>query len=107
VLELREAVDFLRYYAVEARLHFDAPHPLPGPTGEQTRLRLHGRGVFATISPWNFPLAIFIGMASAADRGGQHRDRQARRADPADRRAGGQSVPRGRASPMTSSARAG
>jgi RHH-type transcriptional regulator, proline utilization regulon repressor / proline dehydrogenase / delta 1-pyrroline-5-carboxylate dehydrogenase len=66
VLELREAVDFLRYYAGEARALFGAPQPLPGPTGEQNVLRLHGRGVFATISPWNFPLAIFIGMASAA-----------------------------------------
>jgi RHH-type proline utilization regulon transcriptional repressor/proline dehydrogenase/delta 1-pyrroline-5-carboxylate dehydrogenase len=66
VLELREAVDFLRYYAGEARMLFSAPQPLPGPTGEQNLLRLHGRGVFATISPWNFPLAIFIGMASAA-----------------------------------------
>ncbi len=66
VLELREAIDFLRYYACEARMLFSAPQPLPGPTGEQNLLRLHGRGVFATISPWNFPLAIFIGMASAA-----------------------------------------
>jgi len=66
VLELREAVDFLRYYAAEARAHFARPHPLPGPTGEQNLLRLHGRGTFATISPWNFPLAIFIGPAAAA-----------------------------------------
>jgi RHH-type proline utilization regulon transcriptional repressor/proline dehydrogenase/delta 1-pyrroline-5-carboxylate dehydrogenase len=66
VLELREAVDFLRYYAAEARRHFIEPTILPGPTGEENSLSLHGRGVFATISPWNFPLAIFIGMASAA-----------------------------------------
>jgi RHH-type proline utilization regulon transcriptional repressor/proline dehydrogenase/delta 1-pyrroline-5-carboxylate dehydrogenase len=66
VLELREAVDFLRYYACEARMLFTAPQPLPGPTGEANLLRLHGRGVFATISPWNFPLAIFIGMAAGA-----------------------------------------
>ena len=66
VLEVREAVDFLRYYACEARMLFAAPQPLPGPTGEENLLRLHGRGVFATISPWNFPLAIFTGMASAA-----------------------------------------
>ena len=66
VLELREAVDFLRYYANEARRLFTAPLPLPGPTGEENRLSLHGRGVFATISPWNFPLAIFIGPAAAA-----------------------------------------
>ena len=66
VLELREAVDFLRYYAVEARRIFDPVVHLPGPTGEENLLSLHGRGVFATISPWNFPLAIFIGPAAAA-----------------------------------------
>lgn len=66
VLELREAVDFLRYYAVEARRLFGVPTILPGPTGEENRLSLAGRGVFATISPWNFPLAIFIGPAAAA-----------------------------------------
>lgn len=66
VLELREAVDFLRYYAGEARRLFAAPLILPGPTGETNRLSLAGRGVFATISPWNFPLAIFIGPAAAA-----------------------------------------
>ena len=66
VLEVREAVDFLRYYASEARRLFGAGLALPGPTGESNVLRLAGRGVFATISPWNFPLAIFIGMASAA-----------------------------------------
>jgi RHH-type proline utilization regulon transcriptional repressor/proline dehydrogenase/delta 1-pyrroline-5-carboxylate dehydrogenase len=66
VLEVREAVDFLRYYAAEARAHFAGPQPMPGPTGEENTLRLHGRGVFATISPWNFPLAIFTGMTVAA-----------------------------------------
>ncbi|MGX7896459.1 bifunctional proline dehydrogenase/L-glutamate gamma-semialdehyde dehydrogenase PutA [Tsuneonella sp. HG222] len=66
VLEVREAVDFLRYYAAEARAHFARPTPLPGPTGEDNYLRLHGRGVFATISPWNFPLAIFTGQFAAA-----------------------------------------
>ncbi|MDC8755559.1 bifunctional proline dehydrogenase/L-glutamate gamma-semialdehyde dehydrogenase PutA [Erythrobacter sp. sf7] len=66
VLELREAVDFLRYYAQGARNQFGAPTILPGPTGEENSLSLHGRGVFATISPWNFPLAIFTGMAAAA-----------------------------------------
>jgi RHH-type proline utilization regulon transcriptional repressor/proline dehydrogenase/delta 1-pyrroline-5-carboxylate dehydrogenase len=66
VLELREAVDFLRYYAQGARTQFGAPTILPGPTGEENALSLHARGVFAAISPWNFPLAIFIGMASAA-----------------------------------------
>ncbi|MCY7339083.1 MAG: bifunctional proline dehydrogenase/L-glutamate gamma-semialdehyde dehydrogenase PutA, partial [Sphingomonas bacterium] len=66
VLEVREAVDFLRYYASEARRLFTAPTPLPGPTGEINELRLHGRGVFVCISPWNFPLAIFIGPVAAA-----------------------------------------
>ncbi len=66
VLELREAVDFLRYYATEARRLFSRPIALPGPTGEENRLELVGRGVFATISPWNFPLAIFIGPPAAA-----------------------------------------
>jgi len=66
VLEVREAVDFLRFYASEARRQFTGPLPLPGPTGEQNQLRLHGRGVFACISPWNFPLAIFTGPIAAA-----------------------------------------
>ncbi len=66
VLELREAVDFLRFYAREARRLFTGPIPLPGPTGEENRLTMAGRGVFACISPWNFPLAIFIGPPAAA-----------------------------------------
>jgi RHH-type proline utilization regulon transcriptional repressor/proline dehydrogenase/delta 1-pyrroline-5-carboxylate dehydrogenase len=66
VLEVREAVDFLRYYASEARRLFAAPVALPGPTGESNQLSLHGRGVWACISPWNFPLAIFIGPVAAA-----------------------------------------
>jgi RHH-type transcriptional regulator, proline utilization regulon repressor / proline dehydrogenase / delta 1-pyrroline-5-carboxylate dehydrogenase len=66
VLEVREAVDFLRYYASEARRLFGRVTTLPGPTGELNELRLHGRGVFACISPWNFPLAIFIGPVAAA-----------------------------------------
>jgi RHH-type transcriptional regulator, proline utilization regulon repressor / proline dehydrogenase / delta 1-pyrroline-5-carboxylate dehydrogenase len=65
VLEVREAVDFLRFYASEARRQFTKPLSLPGPTGEQNELRLHGRGVIAAISPWNFPLAIFTGLVSA------------------------------------------
>ena len=63
--EVREAVDFCRYYAVEARRGF-AVQALPGPTGERNELRLAGRGVFACIAPWNFPLAIFIGQVAAA-----------------------------------------
>ena len=65
VSELREAVDFLRYYANEAR-RACAIQTLPGPTGERNTLTLGGRGVFACISPWNFPLAIFTGQIAAA-----------------------------------------
>ncbi len=64
--EVREAVDFLRYYAGRARADFAKPMELPGPTGERNQLALAGRGVFACISPWNFPLAIFCGQVSAA-----------------------------------------
>jgi len=64
--ELREAVDFLRYYAAQARRDFAAPLRLPGPTGESNDLSWHGRGVFLCISPWNFPLAIFTGQVAAA-----------------------------------------
>jgi RHH-type proline utilization regulon transcriptional repressor/proline dehydrogenase/delta 1-pyrroline-5-carboxylate dehydrogenase len=65
VLELREAVDFLRYYAAEARAHFTPQGvALPGPTGESNQLTLHGRGAFVAISPWNFPLAIFTGLVA-------------------------------------------
>jgi RHH-type proline utilization regulon transcriptional repressor/proline dehydrogenase/delta 1-pyrroline-5-carboxylate dehydrogenase len=63
--EVREAVDFLRYYAQQARAHCP-PRRLPGPTGEINELSLHGRGVFLCISPWNFPLAIFTGQIAAA-----------------------------------------
>ncbi|MBS0193872.1 MAG: bifunctional proline dehydrogenase/L-glutamate gamma-semialdehyde dehydrogenase PutA [Proteobacteria bacterium] len=66
VAEVREAVDFLRYYAQQARAVLAEPEKLPGPTGESNELHLHGRGVFVCISPWNFPLAIFIGQIAAA-----------------------------------------
>lgn len=66
VSEVREAVDFLRYYAARAEHLFGDPVLLPGPTGERNLLGLRGRGVFACISPWNFPLAIFTGQVSAA-----------------------------------------
>jgi RHH-type proline utilization regulon transcriptional repressor/proline dehydrogenase/delta 1-pyrroline-5-carboxylate dehydrogenase len=65
VAEVREAVDFCRYYAVQARERLQ-PQELPGPTGERNELRLNGRGVFVCISPWNFPLAIFGGQVVAA-----------------------------------------
>ena len=66
VSEVREAVDFCRYYAQRCRADFGAPRLLPGPVGEKNELSLHGRGVFACISPWNFPLAIFVGQVTAA-----------------------------------------
>ncbi len=64
--ELREAVDFCRYYAAEARAICGEGEVLPGPTGEDNRLIRRGRGVFVCISPWNFPLAIFLGQVTAA-----------------------------------------
>ena len=64
--EVREAIDFCRYYAAEGRKLFGDGQPLPGPTGESNVLRLRGRGVFVAISPWNFPLAIFLGQVAAA-----------------------------------------
>ncbi|WP_282607331.1 bifunctional proline dehydrogenase/L-glutamate gamma-semialdehyde dehydrogenase PutA [Pelagibius sp. Alg239-R121] len=66
IAEIREAVDFCRYYAARACEDFGAPKRLPGPTGETNEISLHGRGVFLCISPWNFPLAIFVGQISAA-----------------------------------------
>ena len=63
--EVREAADFCRYYAAQAR-GLMAPIELPGPTGERNVLRLEGRGVWATVAPWNFPLAIFLGQCAAA-----------------------------------------
>jgi RHH-type transcriptional regulator, proline utilization regulon repressor / proline dehydrogenase / delta 1-pyrroline-5-carboxylate dehydrogenase len=65
VAEVREAVDFLRYYANEAERILQ-PVTLPGPTGESNVLRLTGRGAWVCISPWNFPLAIFTGQVAAA-----------------------------------------
>src|SRR6185312_12170938 len=62
--EVREAVDFLRYYAGQARKLFEDGIQMPGPTGETNELSLHGRGVFCCISPWNFPLAIFTGQVA-------------------------------------------
>jgi RHH-type proline utilization regulon transcriptional repressor/proline dehydrogenase/delta 1-pyrroline-5-carboxylate dehydrogenase len=63
--EVREAADMCRYYANQARLVCREAR-LPGPTGEDNRLRYEGRGVFVCISPWNFPLAIFLGQVVAA-----------------------------------------
>ena len=64
--EVREAVDFCRYYGLQAQHGFAGHKALPGPTGETNHLSLHGRGTFLCISPWNFPLAIFIGQTAAA-----------------------------------------
>jgi len=64
--EVREAVDFCRYYAAEAERLFAGPVQLPSPAGETDHLEMHGRGVFVCISPWNFPLAIFTGQLAAA-----------------------------------------
>jgi RHH-type proline utilization regulon transcriptional repressor/proline dehydrogenase/delta 1-pyrroline-5-carboxylate dehydrogenase len=64
--EIREAVDFCRYYASQALHHLAEPLTLPGPTGEINQLFLRGRGPIVCISPWNFPLAIFMGQVTAA-----------------------------------------
>ncbi|WP_234683593.1 bifunctional proline dehydrogenase/L-glutamate gamma-semialdehyde dehydrogenase PutA [Bradyrhizobium monzae] len=64
--ELREAVDFCRYYAAQGRKLFGSEVAMPGPTGESNSLAMRGRGVFVAISPWNFPLAIFLGQVTAA-----------------------------------------
>jgi RHH-type transcriptional regulator, proline utilization regulon repressor / proline dehydrogenase / delta 1-pyrroline-5-carboxylate dehydrogenase len=66
VSELREAVDYCRYYALQARALFAEPARLPGPTGERNILAWAPRGIFACIAPWNFPLAIFLGQVTAA-----------------------------------------
>ena len=66
VAEVREAADFCRYYAHLAERQLSGPEILKGPVGEVNQLSLHGRGVFACISPWNFPLAIFTGQIAAA-----------------------------------------
>jgi RHH-type proline utilization regulon transcriptional repressor/proline dehydrogenase/delta 1-pyrroline-5-carboxylate dehydrogenase len=65
VSEVREAADYCRYYAAQARRTL-APQPLPGPTGESNELHYRGRGVVVCISPWNFPLAIFAGQVVGA-----------------------------------------
>ena len=86
--EVREAVDFCRYYAARARAEFaGAAAAARARPASATRWRLHGRGVFACISPWNFPLAIFTGQVAGGARRRQCGRRQAGRADAADRRA--------------------
>ncbi|HET9175583.1 MAG TPA: bifunctional proline dehydrogenase/L-glutamate gamma-semialdehyde dehydrogenase PutA [Pseudolabrys sp.] len=65
VSEVREAADYCRYYASEARRSL-APMLMRGPTGESNELLMRGRGIFICISPWNFPLAIFAGQIAGA-----------------------------------------
>lgn len=65
ISEIRETIDYCRYYAYRARIDM-TPVTLPGPTGEANQLCLYPRGVMACISPWNFPLAIFTGQILAA-----------------------------------------
>ena len=92
IADIREAVDFLRYYAAQARDEFEFALRLPGPTGEKNELSLHGRGVFACIAPWNFPLAIFTGQVAAALACRQCRRGKARGADAARRLRGGEAA---------------
>ena len=66
ISELREAVDFMRYYGAQAKKYFGEPILLPGPTGERNTYIMRGKGVFIAISPWNFPLAIYTGQITAA-----------------------------------------
>src|SRR5262249_3624759 len=66
IAAVREASDHCRWYALHARRDFSGPRELAGPTGERNTWALGGRGVFAAISPWNFPLAIFVGKVAAA-----------------------------------------
>jgi len=66
IAEVREAADFCRYYSALARADLAEPKVLVGPTGEHNQISCHGRGVMLCISPWNFPLAIFIGQVAAA-----------------------------------------
>lgn len=66
IAEVREAIDFCRYYAVQATELQSAPVRLPGYTGEINLLSYHPRGVLLCISPWNFPLAIFLGQIVAS-----------------------------------------
>ena len=88
VAEVREAVDLLRYYAITARTSLVA-QKLPGPTGETDELTYAGRGVMVCISPWNFPLAIFIGQVGAALVAGNAVIAKPAETDAADRGASG------------------
>ena len=63
--EVRETIDYCRYYAYRARQDL-APTTLTRPDWRIELFSLHPRGVIACISPWNFPLAIFTGQIIAA-----------------------------------------
>ena len=65
IADIREAIDFCRYYAEEAKIIFKEKH-LPGPTGEKNIYQFKGRGLTCVISPWNFPIAIFVGQMIAS-----------------------------------------
>lgn len=62
--EVREAVDFCRYYATQIMQLTPTLHI--GFDGVERHTQYLGRGVFVCISPWNFPLAIFVGQVVAA-----------------------------------------
>jgi RHH-type proline utilization regulon transcriptional repressor/proline dehydrogenase/delta 1-pyrroline-5-carboxylate dehydrogenase len=96
VAEVREAVDFLRYYAAQARADFTHPVALPGPTGERNELILEGKGVFVAHQPLELPARDLPRPGLGRARRGQWRPRQARRADPADRARGGRTAARSR-----------
>ncbi len=64
-LDVAEAVDFCRYYARQALIEL-APRQQGQAPGELNTLAYMGRGPVAVIAPWNFPLAILCGMATAA-----------------------------------------
>ncbi len=64
--EIREACDFCRYYAHQAKQLFSQTGQRPSITGELNQLSYKGKGIAVCISPWNFPLAIFVGQIAAA-----------------------------------------
>ena len=65
VAEVREAVDFVRYYAEQAELLY-SDEECQGYTGEYNMTTYEARGTWMVIAPWNFPLAIYVGPIVAA-----------------------------------------
>ncbi len=95
--EVREAVDFCRYYAAEGVGLFGGARGAARPRPAKAMCcALRGRGVMVAISPWNFPLAIFMGQVTAALMAGQCGGCQTRRTDAADRCGGGTAAARSR-----------